>query len=194
MAPHSSTLAWKIPWMGEHGGLQSMGWRRVGHDSATSLSLFTCMHWRRQWQPTPVFLPGESQGWGSLVGCCLWGRTESHTTEVTQQQQQQHMRNLKYDTNELICEAEADSQTQRADLWLSRGGWGQREVDWEFGISRCSLLSIEWTNNKGLLYGTGSYTQYPMINHNGKEHEKEYMQCVCITASLCCTPETKKTL
>ena len=46
------------------------------------------MHWRRTWQPTPVFLPGESQGWGSLVGCRLWGLTESDTTEVTQQQQQ----------------------------------------------------------------------------------------------------------
>ena len=54
----------------------------------TSLSLFTFMHWRKKWQPTPVFLPGESQGWGSLVGCRLWGRTESDTTEVTQQQQQ----------------------------------------------------------------------------------------------------------
>jgi len=40
------------------------------------------MHWRRKWQPTPVFLPGESQGWGSLVGCRLWGRTESDMTEV----------------------------------------------------------------------------------------------------------------
>ena len=40
-------------------------------------------NWRMKWQPTPVFLPGESQGWGSLVGCCLWGRTESDTTEVT---------------------------------------------------------------------------------------------------------------
>ena len=48
-----------------------------------SLSLFTFMHWRRKWQPTPVFLPGESQGPGSLVGCCLWGRTESDTTEGT---------------------------------------------------------------------------------------------------------------
>ena len=44
---------------------------------------------RRTWQPTPVFLPGESQGRGSLVGCRLWGRTESDTTEATQQQQQQ---------------------------------------------------------------------------------------------------------
>ena len=83
MAPHSSTLAWKIPWMEEPGGLQSMGSRRVGHDWTTSLSLFTFMHWRRKWQPTPVFLPGESQGRRSLVGCHLWGRTESDTTEAT---------------------------------------------------------------------------------------------------------------
>ena len=67
-----------------------MGSLRVRHDWATSLSLFTFMHWRRQWQPTPVFLPGESQGRGSLVGCCLWGHPESDTTEATQQQQQQH--------------------------------------------------------------------------------------------------------
>ena len=45
------------------------------------------MRWRRKWQPTPVFVPRESQGWWSLVGCHLWGRTESDTTEVTQQQQ-----------------------------------------------------------------------------------------------------------
>jgi len=83
MAPHSSTFAWKIPWTEEPGGLQSMGLLRVGHDWATSLSLFTFMHWRRKWQPTPVFLPGESQGRGSLVGCHLWGRTESNTTEAT---------------------------------------------------------------------------------------------------------------
>ena len=83
MAPHSSTLAWKIPWMEEPGKLQSMWSLRVRHDWTTSLSLFTFMHWRRKWQPTPVFLPGESQGWRSLVGCRLWGRTESDTTEVT---------------------------------------------------------------------------------------------------------------
>ena len=68
MATHSSTLAWKIPWTEEPGRLQSMVSLRVGHDWATSLSLFTFMHWRRKWQPTPVFLPGESQGPGSLVG------------------------------------------------------------------------------------------------------------------------------
>ena len=57
MAPHSSTLAWKVPWMEEPGGLQSMG-----SLSRTCLSDFTFMPWRRKWQPTPVFLPGESQG------------------------------------------------------------------------------------------------------------------------------------
>ena len=71
MAPHSSALAWKIPWTEEPGRLQSTGSRRVGHD------------WRRKWWFTPVFLPGESQGWGSLVGTLLWGRTESDTTEAT---------------------------------------------------------------------------------------------------------------
>ena len=72
MATHSSTLAWKIPWAEEPGGLQSMGSLGVGHDWENSLSLFTLMHWRRQWQPTPVFLPGESQErgawWAAVYG------------------------------------------------------------------------------------------------------------------------------
>ena len=80
---HSSTFAWKIPWTEEPGGLRSMGSLGVGHDWVTSLSLFTFIHWRRKWQPTQVFLPGESKGRGSLVGCRLWGHTELDTTEVT---------------------------------------------------------------------------------------------------------------
>ena len=65
MATQSSTLAWEIPWMEEPGRLQSMGSRRVGLDwvISLSLSLFTFMNWRRKWKPTPVLLPGESQGW-----------------------------------------------------------------------------------------------------------------------------------
>ena len=86
MATHSSTLAWKPPRMEEPGGLQSLGSLWVRHNRATSLSLFTFMHWRRKWQPTPVFLPGESLERGSLVGCHLWGCTESDTTEAAQQQ------------------------------------------------------------------------------------------------------------
>ena len=87
MAPHSSTLAWKIPRVEEHGRLQSMGSLGVGYGWATSLWLFTFMHWRRKWQPTPVFLPGESQGQGAWWACCLWGCTELDMTEATQQQQ-----------------------------------------------------------------------------------------------------------
>ena len=60
-------------WAAVHGVTKS--WRR--------LSDFTFMHWRRKRQPTPVFLPGEFQGWGSLVGCRLWGCTELDMTEVT---------------------------------------------------------------------------------------------------------------
>ena len=101
---------------------------------------------------------------------------------------------------------------------------GTGGTDWEFGISRYKLLYIEWINNKVLLCGTGNYIQYPVINHNGKEYEKEYIHmciyayipcvcvCVCvdiygwpessgfsikmlyISESLCCTPETNTTL
>ena len=78
---HSSTLAWQIPWAEDPGRLQSMGSLRVGHDWATSLLYFTFMHWRRKWQP--VFLPEESQEWGNLVGCHLWGHAELDMTEAT---------------------------------------------------------------------------------------------------------------
>ena len=75
---HSSTLAWKIPWTEELGKLQSMGSLRVRLDWATSLSLFTFMHWWRKWQRTPVLLPGKSHGLRSLVSCHLWGRRVGH--------------------------------------------------------------------------------------------------------------------
>ena len=78
MAPHSSTLAWKIPWTEQPGGLQSKGSLRVRHDWATSLWLFTFMHWRRKWQPTPVFLPGESQGRGAWWAA-VYGVAQSQT-------------------------------------------------------------------------------------------------------------------
>ena len=87
------------------GGLKSMGLLGIRHDGATSLYFFTFIHWRRKWQPTPVFLPGESQGRGSLVGCCLWGRTELDTTEVTQQQQQHWIYDLQISSpiQQVVC-------------------------------------------------------------------------------------------
>ena len=78
MAPHSSTLAWKIPWTEEPGRPQSMGSLRVRHDWATSLSLFTFMHWRRKWQPTPVFLlenPRDGGAWWAAI----YGVAQSRT-------------------------------------------------------------------------------------------------------------------
>ena len=81
MAPHYSALAWKIPWTGEPGGLQSMG-----SQSQTRLSDFThfiLYHWRRKWHPTSVFLPEESHGQKSLAGHGPWGHRESDSTVVT---------------------------------------------------------------------------------------------------------------
>ena len=113
MATHSSILAGENPtdrgawWAPVHGVTKSQkrlssyhfhfvyclenpmdggAWWAAVHGVAegrTRLSDFTFTHWRRNWQPTPVFLPGESQGRGSLVGCRLWGHTESDMTEVT---------------------------------------------------------------------------------------------------------------
>ena len=68
------------PGLGATGLVLPLPWTFCG---VTSLSLFTFMHWRRKWRPTPLFLPGESQGRGNLVGCRLWGRTESDTMEAT---------------------------------------------------------------------------------------------------------------
>ena len=73
-----------------------------------------------------------------------------------------------------------------------QGGVELGGMEWEFGVSRCKLLYIEWINNKVLLYSTGNYIQYPVIKHNGKEYEKDV--CICITESLCCTAEINVTL
>ena len=78
MAPHSNTLAWKIPWTEEPGRLQSMGSLRVGHDWATSLSLFTFMHWRKKWQPLQCSClenPRDGGAWWAAV----YGVAQSQT-------------------------------------------------------------------------------------------------------------------
>ena len=79
MSAHSSTLVWRIPWTEEPGRLWSMGLLRVGHDWATSLSLFSVMHWRRKWQPTPVFLPGENPRDGEAWWAAVYGVAQSWT-------------------------------------------------------------------------------------------------------------------
>ena len=79
-----------------------------------------------------------------------------------------YMWTLKYGTNEPTYKTEADSQTWRTELWLLRGREERRRTDWESGVGRCKLLHLEWINNKVLLYSTGNYIQYPVINHDGK--------------------------
>ena len=160
MAPHSGTLAWKIPWMEEPGRLQSMGSQRVGHNRATSLSLFTFTHWRSKWQPTPVILHGESQGWRSLVGCRLWGRTESDTTEATQQQQQQqHL----WSNTEYIPPHDCAEGS-----WMAGGGASRDRFQWKSSsmtlaqrvswgvVGRTQSVVDDWMNER---WQTGDHFQ-----------------------------------
>ena len=76
---------------------------------------------------------------------------------------------------------------------VAEGEAGGGRTGWEFGVSRCKLLCIEWIDNKVLLYSTGNYIQYPGINHNGKESKKECIR-VCITESVCFIAEVNITL
>ena len=88
-----------------------MGSLRVGHDWVTSLSLFSFMHWRKKWQPTPVFLPGESQGRRSLVGCRLWG----HTDRTRLKRLSNELRNCLHGTWILLLYFKTGG-----DLWVGR--------------------------------------------------------------------------
>ena len=84
------------------------------------------------------------------------------------------MWNLKYDINKLTYKTETDSQTLKTNLWLPNGKGGRGGgINQEFWISRYKLLYIKQIDNKVPLYSTRSYIQYPVINHNGKEYEKE---------------------
>ena len=91
MAIHSSTLAWIIPWTEEPGRLQSMGLLRVRHDFTFTFHFYAL---EKEKAIHLVFLPGESQGMGSLVSCCLWGGKESDTPEVSLQKQQKATVNI----------------------------------------------------------------------------------------------------
>ena len=126
MAPHSSTLAWKIPGTEEPGRLQSIGSLRVGHDWATSLSLFTFMHWRRKWQPTPVFLPGESQGWGAWWAA-VYGVTQSRTR-------------LKWLSREVKGKNSLQSNSHFLSFLCSR------QQRWEWG-EKCKLIPLRRKEN-----------------------------------------------
>ena len=149
MAPHSRTLAWKISWAEEPGRLQSMGSRRVGHDWATSLSLFTFTHWRRKRQPTPVFLPGESQGRWSLMGCRLGSDKVGHDWS--------NLAAAAAALTSLKCGKEPACQCRRlGEKWV----WslGQEDPMKEGIATHSSILAwrIPWTEEPGELQPMGS--------------------------------------
>ena len=149
MAPHSSTLAWKIPWTEDPGRLQSMVSLGVGHDQATSLSLFTFMHWRRKWQPTPVFLTGESQGRGSLLGCRLWGHTESDMTEVTQHSIAQHSIAYIHLYRAFLVAQTAKNLPTMWETWVQSLGW-EDPLEQEMATPSSILAwRIPWTEEPG---------------------------------------------
>ena len=82
-----------------------------------------------------------------------------------------YMWNLKYNVNEAVYKTETDRDTENRCVVAAVGH--RRQTEWEFTISRCKLLSVECTNSRVLLHNIGNYIQYPLINHNGREYEKE---------------------
>jgi len=148
--------------MEEPGRLQSIGSQRVGHNWATSLSLFTFLHWRRKWQPTPVFLPGESQGWGSLMGCRLWGHTVSDTTEVTWQQQQQSH-------NKPLVESLFLTRNQAQSFWSrstdSKTLDNQRTNLREYQIVRTHTKKTTWIQDPALPTTSSTLCRMPLLNN-----------------------------
>ena len=121
MATHSSTLAWKIPWTEEPGRLQFMGSLRVRHDWAASPSLFPFMHWRRKWQPTPVFLPGEDGEPGGLPSMASHG--------------------VGHDWSDLAAAAAALYCT--VDFTIPFGGYRKRCTPWRLSFHKVFLLKRE---------------------------------------------------
>ena len=152
MAPHSSTLAWQIPWTEEPGGLQSMGSLRVRHDWAISFSLFTFMHWRRTWQPTPVFLPGESQGQpGGLpsMGSHGVGHDWSDLAAVVSQRMSKHMESLEV---HWVWKKNRDGREMQLEGGLGRDCEGPSQTNyvfefWSMENRNCSQIS-KWRSDR----------------------------------------------
>ena len=113
------------------------------------------MYWRRKWQPTPAFLPGESQGRGSLVGCCLWGRTELDMTEATQQQQQ-------HTYGHLIFDKGVKNIQRRKDSLFSEWWW----ENWTASCKRMRWMTLSlFDSNISLLALTGTPVKEPNLHH-----------------------------
>ena len=134
----------------------------------TLLSCFTFTHWRRKRQPTPVFLPGESLGWRSLVGCRLWGRTESDTTEATWRQQQQVFVSLVAVSGGYSLEQCTGFSLRWLLLWWSTGSraHGFSTGAPEHGLTSCS-----------------PWTQLPLL-HVGSSQTRDQTSVSCMARQI----------
>ena len=164
IAPRSSTLAWKSPWTEHPGRLQSLGSLRVGHDWATSLSLFTFLHWRRKWQPIPVFLPWESQGWGSLVA--VYGVTQSWTRLKQLSNSSSRwllFQRRKWQPNQVFLPRE--SHVQRTLMGCCP--WGCKSQSWLKGLNMHACIGEGNGNSSWILdYPVGYWIiQYPCLEN-----------------------------
>ena len=122
-------------------------------------------------------LLSHKKEWNNAICSNMDGPRDDHTKWSKSERERQipyditYMRNLKYYTNELLWNRNRLTNIENR-LVVAKGAGCGRRMEWEFGVSRCKLLYREWINNKVLLYSTGNYIQYPMINHNGKEYKK----------------------
>ena len=128
MAPHSSTLAWKIPWTEEPGRLQSMGSLRVGQDLLTSLSLFTFLHWRRKWQPARCSClenPRDRGAWWAAV----YGAAQSQTRLKRLSSSSSRIL-ISFDTEGKECEfsQESNSYKERTQHGNLTAGFSSRQI------------------------------------------------------------------
>ena len=118
--------------------------------------------------------------WNNAICNNMCGPRDDHAKQSKSERERQipcditYMWNLKHDANSLSMRQKY-THIQRTDLWLPRGREGRGGMNWAFGVSRCKLLQIGWINNNDVLTSTGTYIQYPVINHDGKEYEKECM-------------------
>ena len=152
MAPHSSTLAWKIPWTEEPGRLQSMGSLTVRHDWATSLSLFTFMHWWRKCNPLQCFCL-ENPRDGGACWAAVYGVTQSRT-RLKQLSSSSSIYPPQYSWTSLVAQMVKNLPAMR-ETWVRSLVW---EDPLEKGMAtHSSILAwrIPWTEEPGRLQSMG---------------------------------------
>ena len=153
------------PREGEPGGLPSMGSHRVGHD----------------WSDLAVAVAAIKKEPNNAICSNMNATRNYHTKWSKSERERQIPSDITYMWNRNIAQMNLSPKQQQTcrqgeETSGCQGGvWQGRGMNWEFGVGRYKLSYLEWINNKALKYSTGNYTQYPMINHNGKDIFKMYI-------------------